>query len=219
MSVDYVLAYHAPDLDAERHQRAVASPIELHCVATDVATAAAVDLSGMATKQELWQAILASSRMPWPAGPRSPSRAGASSTAAWPRRSRRRGARRGRHARPRAPDAPLRRARKSHSRLADRLIERHLRQLNPALVELYGARVAEYETTVVDIARRSGDAAAGPPHVLGLRPPAGTPVVGQLERRSAILARAAADAERLVEQVLGTDSLHSVRTRGPEGAA
>ena len=92
--------------------------------------------------------------------------------------------------------------RKSHSRLADRLIERHLRQLNPALVTLYRARVGEYETTVADIARRSADAGAGPPHVLGLRPPAGTPVVGQLERRSAILAEAAADAERLVEQVL-----------------
>jgi hypothetical protein len=39
--------------------------------------------------------------------------------------------------------------------------------------------------------------------VLGLRPPAGTPVVGQLERRPAILARAAADAERLAEQLLG----------------
>jgi len=92
--------------------------------------------------------------------------------------------------------------RKSHSRLADRLIERHLRGLNPALVTLYRARVGEYETTVADIARRSGDAGSGPPHVLGLRPPAGTPVVGQLERRPAILAQAAADAERLVEEVL-----------------
>jgi predicted acylesterase/phospholipase RssA len=69
MSVDYALGYDAPDLDAERHQRAVESPIDLHCVAVDVATAAAVDLSGMATKQELWDAILASSRMPWAGGP------------------------------------------------------------------------------------------------------------------------------------------------------
>jgi hypothetical protein len=38
--------------------------------------------------------------------------------------------------------------------------------------------------------------------VLGLRPPAGTPVVGQIERRSAVLAAAARDAERLVEQTL-----------------
>ena len=80
--------------------------------------------------------------------------------------------------------------------------ERHLRQLNPSLVTLYRARVAAYKDTVDDIARRSLDVEAGPPHVLGLRPPAGTPVVSQLERRSAILAAAATDAERLVEQVL-----------------
>jgi predicted patatin/cPLA2 family phospholipase len=102
MSVDYALAYDAPDLDAERHQRAVESPIELHCVAVDVATAAAVDLSGMRTKQELCDAILASSRMPGRAARRCRSATGASSTAAWPRRSRRRGARRRGHARPRA---------------------------------------------------------------------------------------------------------------------
>jgi hypothetical protein len=92
--------------------------------------------------------------------------------------------------------------RQSASRLADRFIERHLRRLNPALVTLYRERVGCYETTVDDIARRSLDVGAGPPHVLGLRPPAGTPVVSQLERRSAILAAAATDAERLVEEAL-----------------
>ena len=71
-----------------------------------------------------------------------------------------------------------------------------------ALVTLYRARLGDYETTVADIARRSGDAGAGPPHVLGLRPPAGTPPVSQLERRGPILKKAATDAERLVEQVL-----------------
>jgi hypothetical protein len=92
--------------------------------------------------------------------------------------------------------------RKSASRLADRLIERHLRRLNPALVALYRERIACYERVVQDIAARSLDAAAGPPHVLGVRPPAGTAVVGQLERRAPILAAAADDAERLVEQAL-----------------
>ncbi len=203
MSVDNVLGYASPDLDAGRHQRAVESPIELHCVAVDVATAAAADLSGLRTKQELWDAVLASSRMPWAGGPPVTFQgrrfvdgglaapipvvealdAGATHVLALQTRP---------------YDVP----RKSHSRLADRFIERHLRRLNPALVTLYRARVAEYETTVADIARRSGDAGAGPPHVLGLRPPAGTPVVSQLERRPAILAQAAADAERLVEQLL-----------------
>ena len=92
--------------------------------------------------------------------------------------------------------------RKSASRIADRLIERHLRRLNPALVTLYRERVAGYERVVGDIARRSLNADAGPPHVLGVRPAAGTPVVGQLERHSAVLAAAGADAERLLEQTL-----------------
>jgi predicted patatin/cPLA2 family phospholipase len=203
MSVDYVLGYDSADLDAGRHERAVASPIELHCVAVDVATAAAVDLTGMGSKRELWNAILASSRMPWAGGApveldgrryvdgglASPIpvaealAAGASHVLALQTR-------------------PYGVPRKSASRLADRFIERHLRRLNPALVRLYRERVACYETTVDDIARRSLDVGAGPPHVLGLRPPAGTPAVGQLERRPTVLAQAAADAERLVEQAL-----------------
>jgi predicted patatin/cPLA2 family phospholipase len=203
MSVDYVLGYASADLDAERHDRAVASPIELHCVAVDVATAAAVDLSGMRSKSELWDALLASSRMPWAGGApielggrryvdgglASPIpvaealAAGATHVLALQTR-------------------PYGVPRKSASRLADRFIERHLRQLNPELVTLYRERVGHYEATVADIARRSSDVGAGPPHVLGLRPPAGTPVVSQIERRPEVLATAARDAERLVEQVL-----------------
>jgi hypothetical protein len=91
--------------------------------------------------------------------------------------------------------------RRSASRLGDVMIVRHLRRLNPALVALYQARVDHYEQVVGDIARHSLDG-GGPPHVLGLRPPAGTQVVGQLERRSEVLAAAARDAERLVEQTL-----------------
>jgi predicted patatin/cPLA2 family phospholipase len=203
MDVDYVLAYDSASLDAGRHERALASPIALHCVAVDVDTAAAVDLSGLRSKSELWDALLASSRMPWAGGApvqfggrryvdgglaspipvREALAAGATHVLALQTR-------------------PYGVPRKSASRLADRFIERHLRRLNPDLVTLYRARVASYEDTVDDIARRSLDVGAGPPHVLGLRPPAGTPVVSQLERRPAILAAAAADAERLVEDVL-----------------
>jgi predicted patatin/cPLA2 family phospholipase len=204
MSVDYVLGYDAPDLDAGRHDRALASPIELHCVAVDVATAAAVDLSGMRSRRELWDALLASSRMPWAGGApveldgrryvdgglASPIpvaeaiAAGATHVLALQTR-------------------PYGVPRRSASRLADRFIERHLRRLNPALVTLYRERIDHYEATVADIARRSSDFSAGPPHVLGLRPPAGTPVVSQLERRAEILGTAARDAERLVEELLG----------------
>ena len=39
--------------------------------------------------------------------------------------------------------------------------------------------------------------------MLGLRPPLGTPCVGQLERRPEVLTEASHDAQRLVESVLG----------------
>ena len=92
--------------------------------------------------------------------------------------------------------------RKSASRLADRLIERHLRGLNPALVTLYRERVA---TTRRRSPTSPGDRATpapGPPHVLGLRPPAGTPVRRPARTPWPDPGAAAADAERLVEQAL-----------------
>jgi len=203
IDVNYALSYTSADLDAARHERVLGNPIALHCVAVGVETAQTVDFSGMRTKPELWEALLASSRMPWAGGPpvkiagrryidggigsaipvTEALAAGATHVLALQTRP---------HGVPR----------KSASRIADRLIARHLGKLNPALVTLYHERVASYERVVDDIARRSLDAGAGPPHVLGVRPPAGTPVVGQLERQSSVLAAAAADAERLVEQTL-----------------
>jgi predicted patatin/cPLA2 family phospholipase len=204
IDVNYILRYASSGLDAARHDRVVESAAALHCVAVSVETAEPVVFSGMRTKEELWDALLASSRMPWAGGAPveidgqryldgglgSPIpvaealAAGATHVLALQTRP---------HGVPR----------KSASRIGDRLIERHLRRLNPSLVTLYRERIACYERVVDDIAMRSLDATAGPPHVLGVRPPAGTPCVGQLERRSAILAVAAADAERLVEQALG----------------
>ncbi len=178
------------------------SPIELHCVATGVESAGPVDLSGMATVGELWDAVLASSRMPWAGGPpveidgrryldgglaaaipvAEAVAAGATHVLALQTR-------------------PQGVPRKSASRIGDRLIERHLRTLNPALVTAYRDRVPDYERLVEDIARWSREG-AGPPYVLGIRPGAGTPVVSQLERRGPVLSVAAADAERLVEAAL-----------------
>ena len=203
IDVDHVLDL-AGGLDAAGHERVLSSQIALHCIAVDVESAGVVVLSGMRSKRELWDALLASSRMPWAGGApitvdgrryldggmASPIpvteavAAGATHVLALQTRP---------HGVPR----------KSASRIGDRLIERHLRGLNPALVRLYRDRVARYEVLVGDIARRSLDPDAGAPHVLGVRPPAGTPCVGQLERRSVVLATAAAQAERLVEQALG----------------
>jgi predicted patatin/cPLA2 family phospholipase len=204
IDVNYVLEYESEDMDAGRHERALESPIALHCVAVDVATAAAVDLCDMRSKRELCEALLASSRMPLAGG--APVEAGgrrfvdgglaspipvdeaiaAGATHVLALQTRPHGV-----------------PRRSASRLGDVLIERHLRRLNPALVTLYRERIDSYETTVDDLARRSLDLDGGPPHVLGLRPTAQTPVVGQLERRAAVLAAAAAEAERLVEETPG----------------
>ena len=63
-----MLAYESETMDLARHERTLASPIALHCVAVDVDTAVAVDLTGMRSKRELCDAILASSRMPLAGG-------------------------------------------------------------------------------------------------------------------------------------------------------
>jgi predicted patatin/cPLA2 family phospholipase len=203
IDVNYVLEYASEGLDAGRHERVLASPVALHCVAVSVETAETVTFSGMRSKTELYDAVLASSRMPWAGGPpveidgrryvdgglgsaipvAEALDAGATHVLALQTRP---------HGVPR----------RSASRLADLLIVRHLRALNPALATLYRKRVASYERVVQEIAQRSLDWRDGPPYVLGLRPPAGTPVVGQLERRSEVLSAAARDAEALVEAAL-----------------
>ncbi len=185
-----------------RHELVLSSPIALHCVATGVESAEPVDLTGMATVQELWDALLASSRMPWAGG--APVEIdgrryvdGGLAAAIPVAEAIAAGATHVLVLQTRPHGVP----RKSASRIADRLIERHLRGLNPALVIAYRERVPSYERLVEDIARRSREG-GGPPYVLGIRPAAGTPVVSQLERRGPVLSVAAADAERLVEATL-----------------
>jgi len=204
LDVRFVLAHADGDLDAERHQRTIASPIPLHCVALDVDSARSVEFSGMRTKDELWQVLLATTRMPWIGGPPVPigdrrfidgalttpipislaTAAGATHVLVLQTR-------------------PYGVPRSAGGRVGETLIARHLRRLNPALLPLWHGRIQAYEDLVEDIARRSQSTDGDGPYVYGLRPPAGTPVVTQLERRPEILARAAADAERLVERTLG----------------
>jgi hypothetical protein len=173
LDVRFVLAHADGDLDAERHQRTIASPIAFHCVALDVDSAAAREFSGMRTKDELWQVLLATTRMPWIGG----------ATHVLVLQTR-----------------PYGVPRSAGGRVGESLIARYLRRLNPALVPLWHARIDAYEELVDDIARRSESPNGDGAQVLGLRPPAGTPCVTQLERRPEILLRAAQDAERLVEQ-------------------
>ncbi len=201
LDVNDVLHYVA-GIDAAGHERVTSSDTRLLCIATDVESARPVVLQGMRTERELWDAILASSRLPWAGGPPvelngrryldggmsapipvdEATEAGATHVLVLQTR-------------------PFGIPRKSSSRIGDRLIERHLRGLNPALVDLYRARIASYEVAVDEIGRRSASPGAAPPHVYGIRPAAGTPCVGQLERRPAVLGAAARDADRLVESV------------------
>lgn len=204
IDVAYVLEYASADLDAGRHERVVESPIELYCVAVEVEQARSHSFSGMGSKQELIDALLASSRMPWAGGPpveiagrryldgallgapvpvAEAIAAGATHVLVLQTR----------------PHGELR---KSASKAADLMIARYLRKLNPDLLVLYNDRFDSYERCVDDIARRSLDPGVEPPYMLGLRPPAGTPVVSQTERRSEVLAAAAAQAERIVEDAL-----------------
>jgi predicted patatin/cPLA2 family phospholipase len=204
LDVRFVLRLASNGLDADRHVRTITSPIPLHCIALDVERARPVEFSGMRTKDELWDVLLATTRMPWVGGdpveiegrryldgalvcpiPISTAvDAGATHVLALQTR-------------------PYGVPRSAGGRLGERLIERHLRRLNPQLVPLWRERVPAYEDLVEDIARRSAAPDGDAPYVLGLRPPAGTPVVTQLERRPEVLARAASDAERLVEEAFG----------------
>ena len=206
IDVNSILTYSS-GLDAGRHERVLSSPIALHCVATGVESAGPVDLSGMATVRELWDALLASSRMPWAGG--APVEIdgrryvdGGLAAAIPVAEAVAAGATHVLALQTRPQGVP----RKSASRIGDRLIERHLRTLNPALVTAYRDRVPDYERLVEDIARWSREG-GGPPYVLGIRPGAGTPVVSQLERRGPVLSVAAADAERLVEAALRLDAV------------
>jgi predicted patatin/cPLA2 family phospholipase len=204
LDVRFVLAHAAGELDAERHERTIASPIPLHCVALDVDSARSVEFSGMRSKDELWNVLLATTRMPWIGGPPVPIEGrryidGALTCPIPVGNAIEAGATHVLVLQTRPYGVP----RSAGGRVGETLIARHLRRLNPELVPLWHARVQAYEDLVEDIARRSEAPNGDGPHVLGLRPPAGTPVVTQLERRPAVLSRAAAEAERLVEQILG----------------
>lgn len=201
LDVGWVVHNAHDGLDAGRHERTLSSGIPLHCLAVDVDSAEPVDLTGMRTVEELCTALLASSRMPWVGGepvelgdrryldgglaaPIPVATAlGAGATHVLVLQTRPHGV-----------------PRTSASRLADRVIVRHLKRLNPELVRLYRGRIESYERVVEDIARRTAD--PSPPYVLGLRPPAGTPPVAQLERRPDVLRTAAIEAEKLVDAIL-----------------
>ncbi len=184
IDVAFTLDHVDERLDAARHRRTVSSDISLHCVAVDVDTALAGDLTDLRSENELRCALLASSRMPWIGGGPVEFRGrrwldgglaepiphqvatglGATHVLALMTR-------------------PLGVARTPPPRLANGIIERRLRRLNPALVELHRRRSSDYEAAVTEIAAATNEPGTGGPFVYGLRLARGGPEVGQLERR------------------------------------
>jgi predicted patatin/cPLA2 family phospholipase len=193
VDVGYTLRYAGPELDADRHRRTFESPIALHCVATDVDAGKAVDLHGFADAAEMLQALLATSRLPWVGGPPVALRGrrwldGGLVEAIPVRTALELGATHVLVLQTRPPGV----ARSTPPGPIDRLIERHLHRLNPALVALYRGRIADYERTTAEIDRLA--AAPGPPYVRSIRPVEASEVVGQLERDPVPLHHAAAAA-------------------------
>ncbi len=173
-----------------RTDRILASPIELHCTATDVDTAEAVDLTDLRDDAEVRQAMLASARLPWLAGGPVPFRGRMLLDATLaeplpvevPRRT--------------ATDMLVLQTRPhgvTHTPLSNgvaNLTDRYLVKINPALVELRRTRSARYDALIGQLARQSHDPAAQPA-VCVIRPPAGSPLISQMENRAAVMASAA----------------------------
>jgi predicted patatin/cPLA2 family phospholipase len=170
--------------------RILASPIALHCTATDTETTEAVDLTDLRDDAEIRQAMLASARLPWLAGGPVPFRGrlllDATLAEPLPVRVPRRT----------ATDMLVLQTRPhgvAHTPLSRgiaNLTDRYLVGINPALVELRRTRSARYDALVGALSRQSSDPSARPA-VCVIRPPAGSPMISQMENRAAVMAGAA----------------------------
>ena len=168
IDVAFALDHADETLDAARHERTAASAIPLHCVAVDVDQAAGARLSALHCVEELRAALLASSRMPWVGGPPVPFRG---------RRFLDGGL---------AESIPYRTAvalgathvlvlqTRPHgtgvepvASLADRVITRQLRALNPVLPDLYQRRTVEYDHAVAELAAATDAPQAKGPFLYG----------------------------------------------------
>jgi hypothetical protein len=70
------------------------------------------------------------------------------------------------------------------------LTDRYLVKFNPALVELRRTRSARYDALVGELARQARDPQSNPA-VCVIRPPAGSPMISQMENRADVMASAA----------------------------
>jgi predicted patatin/cPLA2 family phospholipase len=191
-------------------ERILRSGIELHCTATDVERAEVVDLTQLADDGEIRAAMLASSRLPWLAGGpvefRGRRLLDATLAEAIPARV------------PRASASDLlvlqtRPHGIAHSPLSGPvawLTDNYLRKLNPALVTLRETRSRRYDQLSAELAAAAADPASTPA-VCVIRPPFGTPVIGQMENRADVLAVAGSDGFRAAWMALTGEDADLVR--------
>ena len=178
-----------------RIDRIVSSPIKLHCTATDVDRAAIVDLTDLCTDDDVRDALRASARLPWLAGPPVPFRGrrllDATLAEAIPVHV----------AQTTATDMLVLQTRPhgvDHTPLSSgvaRLTDGYLGKINPALLELRRLRSERYDRLSAELATRARDPSASPA-VCVIRPPADALLIGQLENRRTALAVAGAHGLR-----------------------
>jgi predicted patatin/cPLA2 family phospholipase len=176
-------------------ERVLRSGIELHCTATDVEQASIVDLTQLSDDTEIRAAMLASSRLPWLAGGpvafRGRRLLDATLAEAIPITA----------ARATATDLLVLQTRPHgivHTPLSSavaRLTDSYLRKLNPTLVTLRETRSERYDKLSAELAAAAADPGSTPA-VCVIRPPAGTPMIGQLENRPDVLSLAGAHGFR-----------------------
>jgi predicted patatin/cPLA2 family phospholipase len=173
-----------------RTDRILENQIKLHCTATDVDTTQIVDLTDLRDDGEIRTALLASARLPWLAGGpvefRDMRLLDATLAEAVPVHV----------ARQTATEILVLQTRPhgvGHTPLsggAANLTDRYLMKLNPELVELRRTRSARYDALVGELARQAANRDSLPA-VCVIRPPAGSPMIGQMENRAGKMASAA----------------------------
>jgi predicted patatin/cPLA2 family phospholipase len=189
------------------YQRVIDDPRRLHCIATNVRTGAREVLSQFSDVRDVQDALLASTRVPWIAGPPVVVNGKAMVDGTW------------------IEAIPLGAAeddgashvlcllsrpdggefKTPHSPLSRVVVERYARSIAPALVDTHRQRPERYNRIVAAITQHSENPARVP-FVLGIRPPAGTPVVKHLETRTRKLFPAAVAGMQAVYQVFTGES-------------
>lgn len=201
VNLELVVDYASETLDARRHERTFSSPIELHCIATNVDSGESEDLNNFQNIEELRAALLASSRLPALSGPPVVFRGrryldGGISEPIPLRTAMALGAT---HlllflTRPAGALYPTPRG------LQEVIVNRALSKLNPHVCAAYRSRAPRYDALTNEIAER--ERSGHPPPLLAIRPPPDLPIVRRLERDRGLLEHVASSCLSHAESVI-----------------